>query len=39
MSFFVIALQNVHIVIFLVNLHGTPKQWALAHENNRKMQK
>jgi hypothetical protein len=37
-SFFV-PLQNIHIVIFLVNLHGTPKQWAIAHENGPKMQK
>jgi hypothetical protein len=29
-SFFAVHLQNVHTVIFLVNLHGTPKQWALA---------
>jgi DnaJ-class molecular chaperone len=28
----VIPLQNVQTVIFLVNLHGTPKQWAIAHK-------
>jgi hypothetical protein len=37
-SFFV-PLQNIHTIIFLVNLHGTPKQWAIAHENGPKMQK
>jgi hypothetical protein len=34
-SFF-IPLQNIHTIIFLVNLHGTPKQWAIAHENGPK---
>jgi hypothetical protein len=28
----VIPLQNVQTVIFLVNLYGTPKQWAIAHK-------
>jgi hypothetical protein len=33
------ALKNVQTVIFLVNLHRSPKQWAIAHENGPKMQK
>jgi hypothetical protein len=33
---FFIPLQNIHTVIFLVNLHGTPKQWVIAHENGLK---
>jgi hypothetical protein len=32
MSFFVIPIQNIHIVIFHVNLHRTRKQWALTHK-------
>jgi hypothetical protein len=39
MSFFAVHLQNVHTVIFLVYLYGTPKQWALANENGHKMKK
>jgi hypothetical protein len=38
-SFFVIPLYNVQTIIFLVNLSGTPKQWAIAHENGPKTQK
>jgi hypothetical protein len=38
-SFFVIPLKNVHTVIFLVNLHETPKQWAIAHKNGPETQK
>jgi hypothetical protein len=36
---FVMTLQNAQTVIFLVNLHGTPKQWSIAHENGPKTQK
>jgi hypothetical protein len=39
LSFFVIRLQNLQTVIFLVNLHETPKQWAVAHENSPNTQK
>jgi hypothetical protein len=39
MSCFAVCLQHVHTVIFLVNLHGTPKQWALANRNGHKMKK
>jgi hypothetical protein len=28
----VIPLQNIQTIIFLVNLHGTPKLWAIAHK-------
>jgi hypothetical protein len=35
----VMPLKHVLSVIFLVNLHGTPKLWAIAHENDAKMQK
>jgi hypothetical protein len=38
-EFFVIPLQNVQTDIFLVNLHRTPKQWGIAHENGPKTQK
>jgi hypothetical protein len=30
---------NVQTVVFLVNVHGTPKQCAIAHENGPKTQK
>jgi hypothetical protein len=39
MTGFFVPLQNIHIVIFLVNLHRTRKQWAIAHENDPKTQK
>jgi hypothetical protein len=38
-EFLVIAIKYVQTVIFLLNLHGTPKQWAIAHKNGPKMQK
>jgi hypothetical protein len=38
-KFFIIPLKNIQTVIFLVNLHGTPKLWAIAHENIPKTQK
>jgi hypothetical protein len=38
-EFLVMALKYVQTVIFLVNLHRTPKQWAIAHNNGPKMQK
>jgi hypothetical protein len=37
-EFLVTPLKNVLSVMGLENLHGTPKQWAIAHENNPKMQ-
>jgi hypothetical protein len=36
-EFFVIPLQNVLSVMGLVNHPGTPKLWAIAHENGPKM--
>jgi hypothetical protein len=39
MSFFAVRIQNLHTVIFLVNLHETPKQCALANENGHKTKK
>jgi hypothetical protein len=30
---FFIPLENLQTVIFLVNVHETPKQWAIAQEN------
>jgi hypothetical protein len=38
-EFFAVHFQNVHTVIFLVNLHGTPKQWALANGIGHKTKK
>jgi hypothetical protein len=38
-EFLVMPLKYIHTVIFLVNLHRSPKQWAIAHENGPKMQK
>jgi hypothetical protein len=38
-EFFVVPLQNIQTIIFLLNLHETVKQWAIAHENGPKMQK
>jgi hypothetical protein len=38
-EFLEMALKYVQTVIFLVNLHGTPKQWAKAHKNGPKTQK
>jgi hypothetical protein len=38
-KFFVVPLQNVQTIIFIVNIHGTPKQWAIAHENGPKTKK
>jgi hypothetical protein len=38
-EFLEMALKYVQTIIFLVNLHGTPKQWAIAHNNGPKMQK
>jgi hypothetical protein len=31
-EFLVMALKYVQTVIFLINLHGTPKQWAIAQK-------
>jgi hypothetical protein len=38
-EFFVIPLKHVLSVMDLVNQSGTPKLWAIAHENGSKMQK
>jgi hypothetical protein len=38
-EFLVIPLKNVLSVMGLVNHPGTPKLWAIAHENSPKMQK
>jgi hypothetical protein len=38
-EFLVIPLKNVLSVMGLVNHPGTPKLWAIAHENVPKMQK
>jgi hypothetical protein len=38
-EFFGIPLKNVLSVMGLVNQPGTPKLWAIAHENGPKMQK
>jgi hypothetical protein len=38
-EFLVIPLKNVLSVMGLVNHPGTPKLWAIAHENGPKMQK
>jgi hypothetical protein len=38
-EFFVVPLQNVQTVIFLVNIHGTPKHWAIAYKNGHKTKK
>jgi hypothetical protein len=38
-EFLVIPLKNVLSVMGLVNHPGTPKVWAIAHENVPKMQK
>jgi hypothetical protein len=38
-QFFVVPLKNVLSVIVLVNYPGTPKLWAIAHENSPKTQK
>jgi hypothetical protein len=38
-EFLVIPLKNVMSVMGLVNHPGTPKLWAIAHENGPKMQK
>jgi hypothetical protein len=38
-EFLVIPLKNVLSVMGLVNHPGTPKLWAIAHENIPKMQK
>jgi hypothetical protein len=38
-EFLVIPLKNVLSVMGLVNHLGTPKLWAIAHENGPKMQK
>jgi hypothetical protein len=38
-KFVVIPLKHVMSVMYLVNNSGTPKQWAIAHENAPKMQK
>jgi hypothetical protein len=39
MSFFVMRLKLVLSVMDLVNQSGTPKLWAIAHENGSKTQK
>jgi hypothetical protein len=39
MIFFVMPLKHVQSVMVLVNHPGTPKLWAIAHENAPKMQK
>jgi hypothetical protein len=36
MSFFVMPLKNILSVMCLVNHIGTPKLWAIAHENGHK---
>jgi hypothetical protein len=36
MSFFVMPFKHVQSVICLVNHPGTPKLWAIAHENGHK---
>jgi hypothetical protein len=38
-EFVVMPLKNVLSVMGLVNHPGTPKLWAIAHENGPKMQK
>jgi hypothetical protein len=38
-EFLEMALKYVQTVIFLINLHGTPKQRAIAHNNGPKTQK
>jgi hypothetical protein len=38
-EFFVMPLKHVLSVMDLVNQSGTPKLWAIAHENGPKMQK
>jgi hypothetical protein len=38
-GFLVVPLKNVLSVIVLVNHPGTPKPWAIAHENGPKAQK
>jgi hypothetical protein len=38
-EFLVIPLKNVLSVMGIVNHPGTPKLWAIAHENGPKMQK
>jgi hypothetical protein len=37
-EFFVMPLKHVLSVMDLVNQSGTPKLWAIAHENGPKMQ-
>jgi hypothetical protein len=36
-EFLEMALKYVQTVIFLVNLHGIPKQWEITHNNGPKM--
>jgi hypothetical protein len=38
-EFLVMPLKHVLSVMDLVNHYGTPKLWAIAHENRAKMQK
>jgi hypothetical protein len=38
-EFLVMPLKYVQTVLFLVNLHRTPKQRAIAHENGPKTEK
>jgi hypothetical protein len=38
-EFLVMPLKHVLSVMELVNHYGTPKLWAIAHENRAKMQK
>jgi hypothetical protein len=38
-EFLVMPLKHVLSVMDLVNHYGTPKLWAIAHENGPKMQK
>jgi hypothetical protein len=38
-EFLVLPLKHVMSVIDLINHSGTPKLWAIAHENGPKMQK
>jgi hypothetical protein len=38
-EFFVTPLKHVLSVMDLINHSGTPKQWAIAHENSPKTQK
>jgi hypothetical protein len=39
MIFFVLPLKNILGFMDFVNYSGTPKLWAIAHENGPKMQK